>query len=74
MPSAYVRVVTDDGAGGARALNHFNKKSKGQLVRALAESRPRIGSRRSLLAWASKHDIVLRATGDDGVLELVVAE
>lgn len=74
LPSAYVRVVTDDGDGGARALNHFNKKSKGELVRALAESRPRIGSRRSLLAWASKHDIVLRATRDDGVLELVVLE
>ncbi|MFK0401487.1 YaaA family protein [Microbacterium sp. NPDC090225] len=74
VPSAYVRVVTDDGDGGARALNHFNKKSKGQLVRALAESRPRIGSVRSLLSWALKHDIVLRRTGDDRVLELVVTE
>ncbi|MFF7292204.1 YaaA family protein [Microbacterium sp. NPDC008134] len=74
LPSAYVRVVTDDGDGGARALNHFNKKSKGQLVRALAESRPRIGSLSSLLTWASKHDVVLRRTADAGVLELVVAE
>lgn len=74
LGSAYVRVVTDDGDGGARALNHFNKKAKGKLVRALAESRPRIGSSRALLTWASKHDIVLRTTADAGVLELVVSE
>ncbi|MFJ4252910.1 YaaA family protein [Microbacterium sp. NPDC090003] len=74
VPSVYVRVVTDEGDGGARALNHFNKKSKGQLVRALAESRPRIGSLRSLLTWASKHDIVLRRTGESGMIELVVTE
>ncbi|NVP29339.1 peroxide stress protein YaaA, partial [Vibrio cholerae O1 biovar El Tor] len=48
VPSAYVRVVTDQG----RALNHFNKKSKGLLVRALAEDRPRIGSLRALRGWA----------------------
>lgn len=74
VDSAYVRVVTDDGDGGARALNHFNKKAKGQLVRALAESRPRIGSSRSLLTWARRHDITLRSTADGGVWELVVAE
>lgn len=33
-----VDIVTDDGAGGVRALNHFNKKAKGELVRALATS------------------------------------
>lgn len=74
VPSAYVRVVTDDGDGGARALNHFNKKSKGLLVRAFAEGRPRITSLRSLLAWASKHGIVLRQSLEEGVLELVVSE
>ncbi|GGA58908.1 UPF0246 protein Cgl1995/cg2186 [Pseudoclavibacter endophyticus] len=31
-------IVTDDGAGGVRALNHFNKQAKGELVRALAVS------------------------------------
>lgn len=71
--SAYVRVVTDD-AQGTRALNHFNKKSKGLLVRALAEDRPRIASRRSLRHWAAKRGVVLRDTTDVAVMELVVAE
>lgn len=70
LPSAYVRVVTDQG----RALNHFNKKSKGHLVRALAEDRPRVGSRRTLLAWAQTRGIVLRDSEHLGDLELVVAE
>ena len=70
VPSAYVRVVTDRG----RALNHFNKKSKGLLVRALAEDRPRIGSLRSLRSWAERRGIVLRDSAEGGVLEFVVAE
>ncbi len=56
VPSVYVRVVTAQG----RALNHFNKKSKGLLVRALAEDRPRLGSLRGLHRWAQAHDVVLR--------------
>lgn len=70
VPSSYVRVVTEHG----KALNHFNKKSKGLLVRALAEDRPRIASVRALRAWADRRDIVLRDSGDAGILELVVAE
>ncbi|WP_136055023.1 peroxide stress protein YaaA [Microbacterium sp. K24] len=70
VPSSYVRVVTEHG----RALNHFNKKSKGLLVRALAEDRPRIASVRALHRWATARDIVLRDTEEPGVLELVVAE
>ena len=65
--SAYVRVVTDAG----RALNHFNKRAKGELVRALASTRPRVGSRADLLAWAADHGIALRDSSDAGVLELV---
>lgn len=70
VPSAYIRVVTEHG----RALNHFNKKSKGLLVRALAEDRPRIGSVQALRRWAAGRDIVLRDAEEAGVLELVVAE
>lgn len=73
VPSAYVRVVTDD-EGGSRALNHFNKRSKGLLVRELAETRPKIGSRRSLRNWADRRGIVLRDGADAGTLELVVSE
>jgi cytoplasmic iron level regulating protein YaaA (DUF328/UPF0246 family) len=71
VPSAYVRVVTDED-GVSRALNHFNKKAKGELVRALAGDRPRIGSLRGLLAWASKRGIVLRSTGER-TLDLAIA-
>ncbi|WP_435744118.1 YaaA family protein [Microbacterium sp. PMB16] len=70
VPSAYVRVVTEHG----RALNHFNKKSKGLLVRALAEDRPRLSSVREFRAWATKRDIVVRDGERTGILELVVVE
>jgi len=70
VPSAYVRVVTPHG----RALNHFNKKSKGLLVRALAEDRPRAGSLRALRSWAESRGIVFRDTDQPGTIELVVAE
>jgi len=56
LDSAYVRVVTGGGEAPVRALNHFNKRTKGELVRALAMTRPEIGSRDDFLAWA-------RATG-----------
>lgn len=70
VASAYVRVVTEHG----RALNHFNKKSKGLLVRAIAEDRPRVTSLRGVRLWAQKRGIVLRDGDRSGVLELVVAE
>lgn len=70
VPSAYVRVVTSQG----RALNHFNKKSKGLLVRALAEQRPRFGTLRGLRTWAAANDFQFRDADERGVLELVVDE
>lgn len=70
VASVYVRVVTESG----RALNHFNKRSKGLLVRALAQARPRVTSLRALRAWADERGIVFRDTDDPGILELVVVE
>ena len=67
VPSAYVRVVTDQG----RALNHFNKKAKGEFVRALAEDRPRVRSLAALLEWAEVRSITMRHGKRAGVLELV---
>lgn len=69
VASAYVRVVTEQG----RALNHFNKKAKGELVRALSEDRPRVRSLAGLRAWADERGIEIRDGGDAGVIELVVA-
>lgn len=70
VPSAYVRVVTAHG----RALNHFNKRSKGLLVRALAEDRASFGSLRGLRSWAGRNGLTLRPGDEPGVQELVVAE
>ncbi len=67
LPSAYVRVVTREG----KALNHFNKKTKGLLVRALANDRPRVRSAGDLLAWAANSGVGLRSSAEPGVLDLV---
>lgn len=69
VPSAYVRVVVDEEDGTVRALNHFNKASKGALVRTLAQARPTVRTLRGLLRWASTAGIAL-TPGPDGVLLL----
>src|SRR5690606_7894325 len=68
VPSAYVRVVTEQG----KALNHFNKKAKGEFVRALAADRPRIRSLRAVQSCAADRASVVRASNSGGVLERVV--
>ena len=70
MSSAYVRVTARGPDGVVRALNHFNKRAKGELVRRLALSRPRIGSREALLRWAAANEVLLRAGEADGEIEL----
>lgn len=51
--SVFVRVVTDDGEGQRRALNHYNKHGKGAFVRSLAQHGPEtIESTQALLVWA----------------------
>ncbi len=58
----YVRVVTRGADGSVRALNHFNKKGKGEFVRALAidaavtES---IDTLEDLFSWASTVGVIL---------------
>lgn len=68
VPSAYVRVVTAEG----RALNHFNKKAKGELVRALSQDRPRIRTLLGLQKWAQSTGIVMRRGDTAGMIDLVV--
>lgn len=67
VASVYVRVVTEEG----RALNHFNKKAKGELVRALALDRPRIRSLDGLRKWAHSCGIVFRPGADSTAIDLV---
>jgi hypothetical protein len=72
VPSAYVRVVSESATGATRALNHFNKHAKGELVRRLALDRPRVRSRAGLLAWADAAGVALREESPGGELLLVV--
>lgn len=63
VPGAYVRVVTRDAGGGVRALNHFNKKAKGELVRLMASTAADIRDRRDLFAWAEAHGVEIHERG-----------
>jgi len=66
----YLRVVAEDGNGRRRALNHFNKKAKGLLVRALCTAGIDHADVDGLLDWARGSGIPLtRGTGNE--LELV---
>lgn len=66
-----LRVVTRDASGERRALNHFNKRSKGLLTRALVEDGVDHPDVSSLCAWAGLRGFELSVR--DGALELVVA-
>lgn len=69
--SLYLRVVADDGTGRTRALNHFNKKGKGEFTRAVIEAGIEHPDAASLLDWAAASGFSL-APGKPGELELVV--
>lgn len=71
LPTAYVRVVTAGESGVVRALNHFNKHAKGDLVRSLARTGPRIGGIDDLFDWAGANGWTLRP-GVPGEIHLVV--
>ncbi|MEZ3156281.1 peroxide stress protein YaaA [Microbacterium sp. BWR-S6Y] len=68
VASAYVRVVTAGEGGAVRALNHFNKHAKGELVRALAISGARISSADDFIDWADANGFTVRASGEDELL------
>jgi cytoplasmic iron level regulating protein YaaA (DUF328/UPF0246 family) len=70
--SAVVRVVARGEDGTVRALNHFNKKAKGELVRALILAGRDLGSVAELLDWADGAGIEL-SRGGAGELVLVAA-
>lgn len=70
--SYFLRVVAEGEDGKKRALNHLNKRGKGEFVRALVQSGIDHPNVDSLLTWAAEHGIDL-APGIDGELELTVA-
>ncbi|GAA4665885.1 YaaA family protein [Frondihabitans cladoniiphilus] len=65
--SVYVRIVSDEG-GRRRALNHFNKKTKGTLVARLLAARPVFGSVDDFVSWARADGIVVEWSGDELVI------
>jgi cytoplasmic iron level regulating protein YaaA (DUF328/UPF0246 family) len=69
--SVFLRVVTEGGDGMRRALNHFNKHGKGELVRTLATSAPALETVGDLVDWARSAGVRLES-GAPGELDLVV--
>lgn len=69
--SFFLRVVTAGEGSTRRALNHFNKKAKGEFVRALATSGIDFPDADSLCAWARDRGLRLEP-GAPGELQLVV--
>ncbi|WEO78335.1 peroxide stress protein YaaA [Cryobacterium sp. SO2] len=67
----FLRVVTETADGQTRALNHFNKKSKGEFTRALLTNGQDFGTVEELLGWAPTAGLTLRP-GATGELQLVV--
>jgi cytoplasmic iron level regulating protein YaaA (DUF328/UPF0246 family) len=63
------RVVSVDGAGRRKALNHWNKTAKGRLVALLARTGAQASSMAELVRWGSAHGVVLEERA--GVWELV---
>jgi cytoplasmic iron level regulating protein YaaA (DUF328/UPF0246 family) len=69
--AVYLRVVSE-GPGGRRvALNHFNKKGKGEFARAVIAAGIDHATVGDLVAWARAAGIRLEE-GAPGELELVV--
>jgi len=69
--SLYLRVVSADGDGRKRALNHFNKKGKGAFTRRLLLAGIDHPDADALLAWAAAEGVRLEP-GAPGELDLVV--
>lgn len=71
VDAVYVRVVAEGSDGAVRALNHFNKKAKGELARALSRSDADLRSVEDLREWAGGHGFEFR-TLSAGEMALVV--
>lgn len=59
-----LHVVQRGEDGEVRALNHFNKSAKGDLVRRLARSAPPISESGELLDWAASEGLEMSASAD----------
>lgn len=68
---ASLHVAQRGAAGEVRALNHFNKAAKGDLVRRLALSQARIDGEEALIAWAGEEGLELFRGGEGDQLTLI---
>ena len=66
-------VVQRGSDGQVRALNHFNKAAKGDLVRRLALSQARVKSAEELVLWAAQEGVEMFRDPDSGALTLATA-
>lgn len=57
--------------GETRALNHFNKAAKGDLVRRLAVSGASLSSEQDLLAWADAQGLEMTLDSESRTLTLI---
>ncbi|WP_394551405.1 YaaA family protein [Agromyces sp. MMS24-JH15] len=69
--AAFVRVVSEDAAGRRRALNHFNKRAKGEFTRAVLQGRPEgIETIDDLVEWAAEAGFRLEPAARSGAAAL----
>ena len=68
-----VEIAQRTADGRTRALNHFNKQAKGDLVRRLAESGAETASAAELIAWGSRHGLEFVAGDSPRELTLVTS-
>ncbi|GAB2550283.1 peroxide stress protein YaaA [Leucobacter ruminantium] len=67
----FLHVVQRGKDGRTRALNHFNKAAKGDLVRRLARSLANISDPAGLLAWARSEGLEMDCDEDARTITLV---
>lgn len=67
----FLHVVQRGPDGEVRALNHFNKSAKGDLVRRLANSQANIAGIDALLAWAGQVGLDMQADRERRLVTLV---
>lgn len=68
---AWLQVAQRGPSGEVRALNHFNKVAKGDLVRRLARSQAEIPDVRAFVHWASRQGLEVSIGPEPGELTLV---
>lgn len=62
--AVYLRVLSRGPDGAARALNHFNKKAKGEFTRAFLTAPVQPNTLADLLDWAPTAGLVLERSGE----------